>query len=171
MFKPSPDHAHFRLVRRIPHPERLSPLSRRLSFSLPTLIRAKFGQIPFPGVQSILYPTLYFGKIPNHLFETGTVSDPFLHWGDAQKSHSASRRLKCVLNTANDNWLVITYFIIFVVLLMYIKLNIPCSHVDRLTAIDIWNKQWKDNAGQTGSFSDTNGGKFQWPTIFNRFFI
>ena len=108
MFKPSPDHAHFRLVRRIPHPERLSPLSRRLSFSLPTLIRAKFGQIQFPGVQSILYPTLYFGKIPNHLFETGTVSDPFLHWEDAEMSHSASRRLKCVLNTANDNWLVIT---------------------------------------------------------------
>ena len=132
------------------------------------------GKSRFPGcMQSIPYPTLYFGQIPNPLIETDTLSwsDPFLHWGDAQKSHSASRRLKWVLNTANDNWLVITYFTIFVVLLMYIKLNIPCSHVDRLTAIDIWNKQWKDNAGQTGSFSDTNGGKFQWPTIFNRFFI
>lgn len=50
-----------------------------------------------------------------------------------------------------NQWLLTGYYIFhnIVVLLIYIKLNIPCSHVDRLTAIDIWNKQWKDNAGQT----------------------
>ena len=85
----------------------------------------------FPWVQSTPYPTLYFGQIPNPLIETDTLSDPFLQWGDAQKTHSASRRLKCVLDSASDYWLVITYFtILSVVLLMYIKLNIytlqPC---------------------------------------------
>ena len=150
MLKPSPDPAFPQLYRE-------NPTSRTSFITIPNIII--FFPNPYPcqiwtnpvsrGAVNPAYPTLYFGQIPNPLIETDTLSDPFLHWGDAQMCTLGVQTFKMCLKLSQ--WLLTGYYIFhnIVVLLMYIKLNIPCSHVDRLTAIDIWNKQWNDNAGQT----------------------
>ena len=147
MLKPSPD-APF------PPLYQENPTSRTSFITIPNIII--FFPNPHPcqiwtnhvsRVQSTPYPTLYFGQIPNPLIET------------VRSFSTLRRRLKVSLGVQTfkmclklSQWLLTGYYIfhnIVVLSRMYMKLNIPCSHVDRLTAIDIWNKQWKDNAGQT----------------------
>ena len=151
MLKPSPDPAFPQLYRE-------NPTSRTSFITIPNII--------------IFFPNPYPCQLWRNPVSRGAVN-PVSHtvfWSNPEpsdrdwhpfRSFSTLRRRPNVYTRRPDvkikmclklsQWLLTGYYIFhnIVVLLMYIKLNIPCSHVDQLIAIDIWNKQWNDNAGQT----------------------
>ena len=149
MFKPSPDPAFPPLYQE-------NPTSRTSFITIPNTIIF----FPNPCPCQIWTNPVSRGAV-NPVSHTVFWSNPEpsdRDWNPFRSFSTLRRRPKVSLRVQTfkmclklNQWLLTGYYIFhnIVVLLIYIKLNIPCSHVDRLIAIDIWNKQWKDNAGQT----------------------